>query len=695
MDINRSFVHISNSIYAIMKQGLISLLVGVCVFVNVAAAQDDCGMSDNKKAIKAYQKAIDKKKYGYGERLSFFNEALSLDEDFTRARWEKTFIRIKKARGSQKPYNATLKDLLSVAENCPDIHSALYFFIGEIYMSSGDFENAANYYQRFISFESDDDSKFERRYDEQLATATETAPYAKFLAEQYGNPHPFNAVKVSPLSSAESDEYLPAISPDNDVLLFTRKTEVKTTGRESFIKSDYATFIERFSIANFTNGQFDAGIALDKPFNKMDDANYGGACLTTDNKTIYFTQCEPYQGKMNCDIYVSHYQELETEDGSTYWGWSEPENLGPNINTDDGWESQPTVSKDGKWLMYAVFKKGTRGIDIYQSTLMPNGEWGQGEPLGEVINTAGHEKSPFFHSDNKTLYFASKDGHMGMGGYDVFMSKYKDGKWTEPKNLGYPLNTPDDEHGYVVSLDGKTAYFSSQFPFNGSKSKTLDVYQVTLPPPVRPNRVLMVKGQVKTINGLTPKNAKVELRNTKTQEVETVDIDEKSGDFVAIVDVEDSADYVLTAKGEDLAFNNQLIKAPKEDEPVKAQVKVVTQKSKAGQHITIENINFSTNSADLTKDSRASLDALVQYMREYPSYKISVEGHTDNVGDDRANMALSADRAYSVMAYLQEQGVAAARLKFKGWGETKPKASNASASGRAQNRRIEIVVLAK
>lgn len=677
-----------------MKVRVFSLFIGLFFIVVSAASQDECGMSDNKKAVKAYEKATDKKKYGYGERLTFFNEALSIDPDFTRARWDKTFIRIKKARGSQKPYQAALNDLLQVAANCPNVHSALYFFIAEIYMNSGDYANAAEYYTQFMAFESDDDKKFERRYDEQLLTASETAPRAKFLAEQYANPHPFNAKKLVPLSSAESDEYLPAISPDNEVLLFTRKSEVQTTGRETSIKSDFTPFIERFSIAHYSGNGFDQGEALEQPFNKMTDANYGGACLTTDNKTIYFTQCEPYQGKMNCDIFVSHYKQLQSDDGNTYWGWTEPENLGPNINTDDGWESQPTVSKDGKWLMYSVIKKGTRGIDIYQSSLMPNGQWGPGESLGEPINTAGHEKSPFFHSDNKTLYFASKNGHMGLGGYDVFMSKFKDGEWSTPQNLGYPLNTPDDEHGYIVSLDGKTAYFSSQFPYNGAKSKTLDMYQVILPPPVRPNKVLMVKGQVKTVKGLTPKNAKIELRNTKTQEVETVEINQSTGAFVAIVDVEDSADYVLTAKGEDLAFNTKLIKAPKENEPIKAQVNVITQKSKTGQHITIENIHFSTNSADLTQDSKASLDALVQYMKEYPNYKISVEGHTDNVGDDKTNMALSADRAFSVMAYLQEQGVVANRLKFKGWGETKPKASNSTASGRAKNRRIEIVVLA-
>jgi outer membrane protein OmpA-like peptidoglycan-associated protein/tetratricopeptide (TPR) repeat protein len=661
---------------------------------SVMAQDDDCPLSENKKAVKAYEKAIDKKKYSYKERMIFFREALTLDEDFTVALWDKTFSQIKNSRSKQKPYQKTEDALKTVVEACPEIHSAAYFFLGEIYMNKDEFESAAKYYDQFMRFTSEDESKYERRYDEQMIIAKENFKLAQFLAYQYANPHPYNAKKIIPLSQDESDEYLPAISPDNEVMLFTRRVEVKQNMKESYIKNDHIVKVERFSVSNLTNEAFVKGQAFGPPFNMNMKANYGGSAISANNREIYYTVCEPHQGKMNCDIYYSKYEysakNLESESD---WHWTEPKNLGPNINTQEGWESQPTISKDGKWMMYAVFKEGTRGIDLFQSKRETDGSWGKGESMGEPINTAGHEKSPFFHSDDKTLYFASKNGHMGMGGYDVFVSRFVDGKWTIPLNLGYPLNTPEDEHGYVVSLDGKTAYFGSASPYNGGNAKSLDVYSVTLPKKIRPDKVMMVKGTVKTLKGKAPKDAKIELRNTKTQEVESVEVDTIDGTFTAIVNIEDTADYVMTAKGKDLAFNNKLIKAPKEGEPIKTKVDVKVQKSKMGQHITIENIHFATNSADLSTDSRASLDALIAYMKEHPTFKVSIEGHTDNVGDGKTNLALSTDRAYSVMAYLQENGVSHKSLKFKGWGSAKPITTNSSAQGRAKNRRIEIVVL--
>jgi outer membrane protein OmpA-like peptidoglycan-associated protein len=676
----------------------LSLLILMSTFPNTGFAQDDdgeeCELSTNKKAVKAYYSAIDKKKNSFKDRMNYFRIALELDPDFTIALWDKTFAQIKKSRSSHLPYQKTEGALKQVIEDCPNLHSAPYFFLGEINMNNGQFEEAAKYYDDFLHFSSDDDSKYERRFEEQIVTAKQNIKIAQFLAYQYANPHPFNPKKIVPLSQLDTDEYLPAISPDNEVMLYTRKMEVKNNSRDGIgASTDRIVEIERFSMSNFVNGEFVKGQAFGPPFNTDFRANYGGAAITTNNREIYYTECSPIQGKMNCDIYYSKYEYSSIDGEDESWHWTKPTSLGPNINTDKGWEAQPTISKDGKWLMYAVFKEGTRGIDLFQSKRQPNGSWGLGESMGEPINTAGHEKSPFFHSDAKTLYFSSKNGHMGMGGYDVFISRFEDGKWTLPLNLGYPLNTANDEHGYVVSLDGKTAYFGSATPFKEEKGKSIDIYSVDLPVKVRPERVMMVKGSVKTLKGAIPKDAKIEMRNTKTQEVETVAVDTMTGTFTAIVSIEDTADYMLTAKGEDLAFNNKLVKAPKPEESIKTEVKVEVQKAKLGQHITIENIHFKVNSADLSEDSRASLDALIGYMKSHLDFKVSIEGHTDNVGVAKVNLALSTDRAYSVLAYLQEKGVSSKRLKFKGWGPAKPIASNKSAQGRALNRRIEIVVL--
>ncbi len=682
----------------IFRWGLLWMMLVVFPF-GAAVAQDEdseaCEMTTNKKALKLYEKGIDRKKYNYQERVTFLREAVETDEDFTLALWKLTQMRVKDAILRRKPYLNQEDELLDVVENCPEVHSAPYFYLAEIYMQRGDFQQAYEFYNKFLDFASDDDSKFDRKYDEQLEKAQANVKISKFLADQYANPQVFNPVKLLPVSTDEADEYLPFLSPDNKYLYFTRRFKERENSRETYIKSDRISYVERFSVATAEDGRFDKGEALPAPFNADKKNNYGGATLTQDNKEMYFTMCEQRGDYINCDIFYTQYVfSAEKPDEDPYWHWTDPERLDERINTEDGWESQPTISKDGKWLMFATIRQGTRGIDIYQAFRNEDGEFSQAASIGKPVNTAGNDKSPFFHSDSRTLYFAS-DGHLGLGGYDVFLSKLQDDStWSEPRNLGYPINSDYDEHGYVVSLDGKTAYFGSASPYGDKKNKTLDIYHFDLPENVRPDKVLLVQGDVKTVDGEVPADAVVELRNTKTLKLETVKVDRITGSYSAIVNIRDSADYMMTVKGTNVAFNNTLIEVPVEEEaPIVQKIDVAVKELKKGAHITIDNVHFKTNSSELSEKSRASLNALVAYLKENPEVHISIEGHTDNVGEAKANMALSADRAYSVLSYIQHKGIDSSRLRFKGWGETRPIAPNDTPEGRAMNRRIEIVIL--
>lgn len=650
-------------------------LLFVCLVVPVCG--QDCGDSENGKAQKLYLKGKDRKKYKKGERIQFLMKAVEIDPDFVGAHWELGYMRARTNRRRGKPYLKAAKHFEKVVANCPDFHSSAYFYLGEINYTEKNYKNAAIYFKKFLDFKSDDDKKFGKKYDEMLKIAKSAYKEAAFFADAYANPKPYNPRKVSPVSTMV-DEYLPIMSPDNEWLYFTRRKQKEVNKRASAVSSSTVDYEERYSMASVSSSQaFSKGNPLPFPFNTNDNWNYGGASLTIDNKEMFLTICKPQNGKMNCDIYSTK----KVNDT-----WTALKSVGPNVNTPE-WEAQPTISKDGKTLMFASLRQGSKGIDIYYSNKQANGEWGPAQNIGAPINTDKHDKTPFFHSDSKTLYFSSK-GHINFGGYDVFYAKMnKDGKWEEPVNIGHPINTKQDEHGYVVSMDGKTVYFASK-QLKGKKTKEINIYAFDLYKEARPDEVIMVRGKVKDESGKPIQNAKVEIRNSKTNKVEKFKVDQ-SGEYTAMVTKEEGADFVVSVKAKDVTFNNFKLDG-EGDKKQKLTMKV--EKVKVGKPYKIDNIVFKTNSADLAEESKVTLRSFAGYLNDNDNINISIEGHTDNLGDEHRNLVLSTERAFSVLVYLQENGVHKDRLKFKGWGSKKPVASNASVDGRAQNRRTEFVI---
>jgi outer membrane protein OmpA-like peptidoglycan-associated protein len=302
------------------------------------------------------------------------------------------------------------------------------------------------------------------------------------------------------------------------------------------------------------------------------------------------------------------------------------------------------------------------------------------------------------HSDSRTLYFAAKPdsagrGHRGVGGYDIFFSKLNDdGTWTRPKNIGHPINTDQDEHGLIVSTDGRTAYFASG-RFKGMGG--LDIYGFKLPENVRPEEVLLVKGQVKDDKGQVVKDATVEIKYMDTRQTEIIQVDNADGRYATVVKLRPGADVVMTVKKQDHVFESRSFSA---EDSLKAGVTAVdmtVRKIEVGKSYRVNDIKFASNSTAITKASEHILDELIVFLQENPTVKIRVEGHTDDVGRMEDNMALSSDRAFTVVEYIQGHGIAAGRLAFKGLGPTKPVATNGTEEGRALNRRTEFVITSR
>ena len=664
----------------------------------IEESENPCTYIDDKKALKLYQSGINRKKYNKQERLHYLKEALDLAPDYIPANFQMGMEIILTARSTGKSYKPALKYLIKVADECPTYHSDVFYYLGKIAYDDGDYDGTVRYWNKFIKFESDDDSKFSRNYSKKIEEARKGYKTAKFLSDSYNNPVPFNPVTVKNVST-EAGEYLPLLSPDQEYLYFTRRNVKRTQVTDGIFQSDKIEYEERFCMADLINDNvFTVGDPLADPFNIEDDVNYGGATISLDNKHIILTVCK--KGKfdyVNCDLYATDYKYWYDEEKDEYHGyWTELRNLGDSINTEDGWEAQPSLSSDGKTLYFASAREDSKGIDIYSATQDTGGNWSRAVNIGPPINTEGNDKSPFIHSDSKTLYFASTqtDNRLGFGGYDIYYSKLReDSKWEEPLNIGYPINSSEDEHGFVVSTDGKKVYFASD-KIKGSGGG-LDIFSFDLYKAARPDKVLFLKGEVRDENGQTVPDAVVEIKNMKTRQLVQIQVDSIDGKYAAVINIHHGEDVLMNVKADKKVFNSHLFSEKDTAKNVFQELNIDLQSLDLNKPYTINDIHYKTNSAEIQEESKLVLDEFIEYLKQYSNIKVEIRGHTDNVGEAENNFVLSSDRAYSVMAYLQEKGISKFRLSFHGFGETMPIASNDTPEGRALNRRTEFVIISE
>lgn len=675
-----------------MKNSIFIFLSLIFMNTSIVLAQDECDYSPGSKAAKLIEKAENKKKYDADKRKEFYRDALEEDESCLPCLLELGSSSFKSAKHSGASFSEAENYLERLSDKCENYHSEVYYFLGAIHYADHEYEDALLYFEKFLRFPDEDPSKFNRNYDKKYAEVEEALPYVSFYNEFYGDEIDFSPRVVEGVCSS-GDEYLPMISPDNELMFYTRKYSHKAKG-------DYvARMVEEFTMSRREdiNAIFDSGEALPPPFNQGD--NYGGATISINNKEMYITKKNPVgSNPENFDIYKTTFERYTNEKGQIAYKWSELELLGPNVNTENGWEAQPSLSADGNELYFATVrpecipnKNGEPSTDIFVSLRSSDGTWQAAQSLGSIINTSGNDKAPFMHSDSKTLYFAST-GQMGVGGYDLFFSKLSDdGEWTEPKNLGHPICTPEDEHGLVVSTDGAVAYFASK----GRRGPGgFDVLSFELPEKARPEKVVLLKGELTDDQGEPVDDARIELKYAQSKEVEQVEIDPDDGKYATIVNVERNEDVILTVKGEDVAFNSRLV-AKKDEKVQPAVVKIDMEASevKENKAFIINDIYYTTNSADIDEASKAILDEFAEYLKEKTSLYIEIGGHTDDIGADADNLALSMDRAFEVKGYLESKGIAGKRITAKGYGETKPFVPNDSPLNRAKNRRTEFTVI--
>lgn len=683
------------------RRAILFLAMALFGATGLYAQDEDAGPCDrptDKKLVKRLAEAS-----GTGNPTERHRKLKALQEEFPDCAeclfltGESAFQRAAAGAGSFKAGIHYLEDLRG---KCPDYHASMYYYLGNMYYAQDNYAEAAQAFRKFLDFPEGDPARLPADMAKKIAEVERILPELSFYLDFYRDQRPLDP-KVLKGVSTPADEYLPMFSPDNEIIFFTRVSKHQALGDR------YPREVEELSEARrgSVKEDFDKGRPLPSPFNQGD--SYGGVTVSLNNKELFVTVCRPVgPNYKNCDIYSTHYTtHMDFKTGEQRFEWGELKSLGPNINTDDGWESQPSLSTDGRTLYFATLRPESRGMDIYYSERNDKGEWSPAKPLPAPINTDGDEKAPFMHSDSRTLYFAARPprdehgkedlegGHRGVGGYDIFFSKLKeDGTWTTPKNLGHPINTPQDEHGLVVSADGRTAYFaSSRFKGVGG----LDIYGFELPKEARPDNIMITKGVVTDERGEVVKDATVSITYMDTRKTEVVKVDANDGRYAAVVRLNPGSDVILTVKKPDHVFDSRSFSVEDTVRGGVAEVDMKVEKVEVGRDYRVNDIRFATNSAEITGASRFILDELIAFLKENPKVRIEVQGHTDNVGDLESNMVLSRNRAATVVEYLTRNGISAGRLSSQGYGPTRPIASNDTESGRAENRRTTFVITGK
>ncbi len=539
----------------------------------------------------------------------------------------------------------------------------LFYVLAEIEVELKEFDQAIHHILRYLSIG--------KASVKQKTMAEYLLKTAKFRKDAYQNPVEFIPKNLGVSLNSENDEYVNSMSTDERSMYLTKKVNLglDPLGRRRYEENIYQTIFDslEWSVPNLIL------------FDDKEMRGLGGASVSPNNRYLFLTVCNQ-DGDRGCDLYYA-----KISNGVP----NHPKNLGSIVNS-SSWDSQPSFSSDGKTLFFASKRKGGfGGSDIWISQLDNQGRFQKPFNAGEVINTAGDEMAPLIHYDAKTLYFSST-GHIGMGGYDLFISrKLSDDSWDIPQNLGYPINTAADEINLIVAPDGESAFISSDQSegFGG-----FDIYRFALTDSVRPSPVTYVQGLIIDSETGEKLEAGVELALLPDGKVFTRSAsDEADGTFLVALPLNKLIAFSVEKQGY-LMHTEHYNTYEKGTKAKPVQIEIPLKRISIGEKLILNNIFFETDKFELMEASFPELKKVIQLMKDNPGIVIEISGHTDDVGTDQYNQVLSEKRAQSVMNYLL-QFISKDRLSAKGYGLDQPIDTNETEAARSMNRRTEIRIL--
>ena len=614
----------------------------------------------------------------------------------------------------------------------PD-HAALNYKLGVCYLFTDNKYEAINYllraytidaqvsgdihlllgmaYQLVLEF---DKAMEQYNIHSSLLDPTEKMEFAKTLAKRFdeclnGKSLSRKPVRViiQPLGeevNSKYDDYNPLFAFNDTALFFTSRRPYGK-GKRNKIDNKYNEDIYR---APLEDGLFQKAIRYNKPFNT--DNNDAVVGVTADGNTLVL-----YRGAIQGgDIQLSSFKSDKNK-------WTRPKSVSGRLTSKDG-ETSACLSPDGKELYYVSRNRELTlgGKDILFSTLDSKGKWIKPVNLGVTINTSYDEEGVFISPDNKYLFFASK-GHNSMGGFDIFRSERReDGTWSDPVNLGYPLNTPDDEIFYITDRTGSHGYYSAireggsgskdicKVVFLGSEKELVlqtEDQLVAGPGPERTgflmipelrvlDHSLLLQGSVvDSIGGVEPIVAKMEFFDPLTGERKAFVVSDTTGSYK--VSLPEPLAYAIEINSPGYMYYLDILDFSNETGDDKLHRNFFLKKVEVGIKVVLDHIFFETGKAILRPESEDALNQVLRFLQNNPSIRLEISGHTDNTGSLRINQKLSRDRASAVVNYLVGKGIPQEKLESRGYADTQPVANNSTSEGRTQNRRVEFKVLSK
>ena len=591
-----------------------------------------------------------------------------------------------------------VKYFLRVYRQNPNYRFDLEYWIGKSYQYGLDFDNAMLYYNRYKQKLS---SKPNYSGSDKIPMETVDKSIVECMngKEFVSSPGNFSIVNIGREINSEFEDYGPVLNEGEDEIIFT--TRRRDGNLNPNVADDNKPYEDIF-IARKSNGSWsyaaNIGDRINTPFH---DSNLA---LSADGKTLYILKDDG-----GGDIYYCS----QLSNGT----WGPPVPL-PGIINSTFEEKSITISKDGKTLYFSSNRPGgLGGTDLYKATKDAKGEWANVKNLGPKINTPFDEEGPFIDYDLVTLYFSSK-GHKNMGSYDIFRAVFDPQKdaWSTPENLGYPINTPDDDIFYITSSDGKRAYYSSVredglgytdiflittpegmkerealAATNTNPVKTVEKDPTSVRAEVQPVRYLLtiVDGQSKA-----PLAAKVSLRGLNDNII-VGSTPVQPGVYEFRITHPTAKDYRLSIEKAGYVFLNQNVNIKgtgSGDQIVNRTIEL--RRLNVGATSILRNIYFDYDRATFKTESYSDLNKLEAMLRQNSNVKVEISGHTDNFGHWQYNRTLSQKRAEAVKDFLTKKGIDPRRVKAVGYGESRPLATNDDENeGRELNRRVEFKVL--
>lgn len=604
----------------------------------------------DKKAIKLYEKSEEQFKVrDFEGGIKSLNLAIDRDKAFAEA-----YLKLAGVYNFLKVENAAFVNYEKYYSVIPktDIKPAVARGIAIRYFKRGQYEKAGEVLGHYLE-----------KIDQTLYNGDSLLIKSiNYSIKSIANPLSQEIKRLSDSINRFSLQYFPVLTIDNQTMVYTRRNG---TGIQ---------FDEDIVISIKENDQWTAAEGIATTINTQ--FNEGACSISADGRMLIFTSCEGRKSYGSCDLYYV------IKNGNE---WGKPKNLGKTVNS-SSWDSQPSLSADGKTLYFASNRPGGFGKRDIWVTRQVDGGWTVPTNLGPVINTTQDETTPFMHFNGESLFFASR-GHVGFGGFDIYVSELSGIKWSVPYNLGYPTNDFEDQSGLFITADGRTAFYTDE---SESRSEIFS-YKIQTDTLIS-NKASYLTGLITNKDSNLPIEAKLELYDLGTQEkLYSTTSDPISGRyFMALLA---GGEYGAYASSDGFLFEDFQFDLQSSQDLKPDTLNISLHPLRSGEKIILENVYFEFDSYELIDKSKSELELVFRFLLKNEELKVEIAGHTDASGNAEYNQELSQKRAKSVYDFLVEQGISKARMKYVGYGSQFPRKPGNQQKDNSKDRRIEFRIL--